>query len=246
MTGLLYEKEFSRKSFLRGGGALIVGFSLVGAGVGGKASAAAPTSAGYLPDQASVDSFLVVNGDNTVTVTFGSPDWGHGIYTGVSMMVAEELDVEMSQIHYLRPDTWVNGTGGGGGSSGLSSRALPVRAAAVAARSALLSMASTQLGVPVASLAVDKGVVSGGGKSVKYGDLMGGKLFKIAMNPATIQPGVAPAKPVTAYKVVGTSPPRVDLPDKVLGHYTYVHNIRLPGMLHARVVRPHGQGAVSS
>ncbi len=143
-------------------------------------------------------------------------------------------------------DTWVNGTGGGGGSSGLSSRALPVRAAAVAARSALLSMASTQLGVPVASLAVDKGVVSGGGKSVKYGDLMGGKLFKIAMNPATIQPGVAPAKPVTAYKVVGTSPPRVDLPDKVLGHYTYVHNIRLPGMLHARVVRPHGQGAVSS
>ena len=187
-----------------------------------------------------------MNGDNTVTVTFGSPDWGHGLYTGVSMIVAEELDMDMSQMHYLRPDTWVNGTGGGGGSNGFSSRALPVRAAAVAARTALLGLASTKLGVPVASLTVDKGIVSGGGKTVKYGDLMGGQLFKIAMNPATLQPGVAPAKPISSYKIIGTSQPRVDIPDKVMGRYTYVHNIRVPGMLHARVVRPHGQGGVTA
>jgi nicotinate dehydrogenase subunit B len=256
MTGLipengsnLHQKEFSRKSFVKGGGALIVGFSLAGSAVAGKAAGAAavaPTSAGYNPDQAQADTFLTVNGDNTVTVKFGSPDWGHGLYTGVSMLVAEELDVDMSQINYLRPDTWVNGTGGGGGSNGFSARALPVRAAAAAARQALLSMASTQLGVPAASLTVSKGVVSGGGKSVTYGALMNGQLFKIALNPATLQPGVAPAKPVSAYSLIGTSPPRIDIPAKVYGSYTYVHNIRVPKMVHARVVRPHGQGGVTS
>ena len=76
-------------------------------------------------------------------------------------------------------------------------------------------IASTQLGVPVATLTVDKGVVSGGGKTVKYGDLLGGKLFKLTMNPATLQAGVAPAKPVTNYKLVGTTSPRIDLPDKI-------------------------------
>src|SRR5450755_3913855 len=106
MTGLLHEKpisdrHFSRKSFVKGGGALIVAFSVAGAGVSGNASAAAaavaPTAAGYNPDQAQLDTFLSVNSDNTVNVKFGSPDWGHGLYTGVSMMVAEELDVDMSQ-----------------------------------------------------------------------------------------------------------------------------------------------------
>src|SRR5215831_5325770 len=170
MTGFLHEKEFSRRSFVKGGGALIVGLGVGGALLPGRASAAAkPTSAGYNPDQAQVDSFLTINADNTATVTFGSPDWGHGIYTGVIMMVAEELDMDMSQVSYARPDTWINGTGGGGGSNGWSSRALPVRAAAVAARQALLNMASSQLGVPVGGLSVSNGVVSGGGKSVKYG-----------------------------------------------------------------------------
>ncbi|HEX4519587.1 MAG TPA: molybdopterin cofactor-binding domain-containing protein [Gaiellaceae bacterium] len=246
MTGLLPEKEFSRKTLLKGG-ALIVGVSTVGFGVAGKASAAvAPSPAGYNPDQAQADTYLTVNSDNTVTVTFGSPDWGHGLYTGVLMMVGEELDLDLSQMNYARPDTWINGTGGGGGSNGFSSRALGVRAAAVAARQALFSMASTQLGVPVASLTTSKGVITGGGKSVKFGDLMGGKLFKIALNPATLQPGVAPAKPVSSYKLIGTAPGRVDIPAKVNATYTYVHNVRIPGMLHARVVRPHGQGGVTS
>jgi CO/xanthine dehydrogenase Mo-binding subunit len=246
MTALIHEKQFSRRSFVKGGGALIVGLGVGGGLLAGRSSAATPTSAGYNPDQTQVDTFLTINSDNTATVTFGSPDWGHGIYTGVIMMVAEELDMDMSQVSYARPDTWINGTGGGGGSNGWSSRALPVRAAAAAARQALMSMASSQLGVPAGSLSVSKGVVSGGGKTVKYGDLMGGKLFKLAMNPATLQPGVAPAKPVSQYKLVGTSPPRIDIPDKVNATYTYVHNIRVPGMLHARVVRPHGQGGVTS
>jgi CO/xanthine dehydrogenase Mo-binding subunit len=250
VTGFMHEKEFSRKSFIKGGGALIVGVSVAGAVSSGAGAATfvPPTSAGYNAglDQTQLDTFLRVNADNTVTVTFGSPDWGHGIWTGALQMVGEELDMDMSQLEFHRPDTWVNGTGGGGGSNGWSSRALGLRAAAVAARQAMLNMASTQLGVPVGSLTVKSGVVSGGGKTVKYGDLMGGKQFKIVLNPATLQPGVAPAKPVANYSLVGTSPPRIDIPAKVAASYTYVHNVRLPGMLHARVVRPHGQGGVTS
>ena len=66
------------------------------------------------------------------------------------------------------------------------------------------------------------------------------------MNPASLTIGQAPAKPVANYKLVGTTTPRIDIPDKVTGKYTYVHNLRVPGMLHARVVRPRGQGAVTS
>src|SRR5262245_57297935 len=210
MTEIL-KKEFSRKTFVKGGGALIVGFSLAGAAVAGKADSAAPTSAGYNPDQTQVDSFLTLNSDNTWTIKWGQPEWGHGATTGISMLVAEELDVGMDQVSYPAPDTWVNGNGGGGGSGGIVSRALPVRAAAVAARQTLLNMAASQLGVPAASLTVDKGVVTGGGKSVKYSDLLGGKLFKVAMNPASLQVGQSPARAVKDYKLIGTTPARIDL-----------------------------------
>src|SRR5581483_9859743 len=99
-------------------------------------------------------------------------------------------------------------------------------------RQTLLGMASTQLGVAAGSLTVDKGVISGGGKTVAYGDLMGGKQFKQVLNPTTLLPGVAPAKPVSSYSLVGTYTPRIDIPAKVNATYTYVHNVRLPGMLH--------------
>jgi CO/xanthine dehydrogenase Mo-binding subunit len=246
LNGDILSRELSRKTFVKGGGALIVGFSAAGAMVGASAKAAGPTSAGYNPDLTQVDSFLTLNADNTVTIKHGQPDWGHGIYTGIVMLVAEELDMDPAQVFYPTPDTWVNGTGGGGGSGGISTRAQPVRAAAVAARTKLLQLASANLGVPVSQLTVSKGVVSGGGKAVKYSDLLGGKVFSVTMNPTTLQVGVAPAKPVTDYKVVGGTIPRVDLPGKISGKYTYVQNIRIPGMLHARVVRPTGQGAVTS
>ena len=97
------------------------------------------------------------------------------------------------------------------------------------------------------------GVVSGGGKTVTYGQLIGDKLFNTAIpnmstpgnatTPVQAVAGAPGTKPVSSYTVVGTSPPRVDIPAKVTGSYTYVHNIKLPGMLHGRVVRPRGQGA---
>ena len=92
-------------------------------------------------------------------------------------------------------------------------------------------MASTQLGVPVASLTVSKGVVTGGGKSVKYSDLLGGKLFKVTMNPASLTVGQSPAKAVPSYKLVGTTTPRIDIAGQ--GH----------GQVHLRAQHPRSRDA---
>src|SRR6478609_904473 len=118
-----------------------------------------------------------------------------------------------------------------------------MRAAGAYAKQALLGLAATQLGVPVSGLSVSGGVVSGGGKTMTYGQLIGGKVFNVAMGSQTLNPAVAPAKNPNNYKLVTTSPARIDIPDKVTGTYTYLQNVRVPGMVHGRIVRPRGQGA---
>jgi CO/xanthine dehydrogenase Mo-binding subunit len=254
MTEIL-NKEFSRNSFLKGSGALVVGFSLAGATSAAAGAASAPTEAGYNPPLNRLDSWLRVNADNTINLLTSEGEVGQGISTGFMMVAAEELEVDLSQMIYgtsarnaagqavsSANDTYVVAqTGGIGGSNSMSRSGPRIRAAAVAARAELLKLASTQLGTPVASLTVSKGVVTGGGRSVTYGELLGGKLFNVTLTTTSLQPGVAPAKPVSQYKLVGTAAPRVDIPAKVRGETIYVHNIKLPGMLHGRLVRP-GQG----
>src|SRR5690242_9673597 len=262
MTGFMHEREFSRKTFLKGSGVAVVGASVVGAGLTGKASAARPALAGYNADPAQLDSWLVVNPDNTIILRQTKVETGNGITTGFLEVVAEELDHDMALMRYgpsqynaegamnTRVDTWdaVN-TGGEGGSNAMSGTGPQIRAVAAAARIALLNMASAQMGVPAASLTVSKGVVSGGGKQMTYGQIMGGKTFNATLAslkvPATLHPGVAPAKPIASYTTVTKRDmvTRIDIPAKVNGTYTYVHNIRVPGMLHGRVVFPRGQAA---
>ena len=104
-------------------------------------------------------------------------------------------------------------------------------------------MAATNLGVPVASLTVKNGVVSGGGKTVTYGQLVGGKLLNATIATDVAAAGRRHLEAGRQYKLVGTrQAPRIDIPGKVTGHYAYTHTIRLPGMLHGRWVRPRGQG----
>jgi CO/xanthine dehydrogenase Mo-binding subunit len=148
----------------------------------------------------------------------------------------------MAQVRHGGWDTnrLVN-SGGTGGSNAMQNTGPRVRAAAVSARNALLNLASKDFGVPVSSLSVKDGVVSGGGRTKTYGELVAGKLLNATLNPPTLNPGQAPAKAVANYKIVTTRVPRVELPAKVTGDHTYVHHIRLPGMLHGRVVRPRGQ-----
>jgi nicotinate dehydrogenase subunit B len=260
MTGLLHEKEFSRKTFLKGGGALIVGFSVLGSGLAGKAQGADNPFASNGPfDSSAIDSWITIHADNTASVMSGNMEMGQGSTTGLLMIAGEELDMEMSQLKFVNPDSNLTPQARATNSS-TSIRAMgpAVRAAAASARQTLLGLASVSLGVPVAGLSVASGVVSGGGKSVTYGQLLGGKLFNVTMpasynlnlttwnnNLATggLRNGAPGTKPVTQYKLVGTRTPRIDIPEKVLGTHTYVHNVRVPGMVHGRVVRPRGQGA---
>jgi nicotinate dehydrogenase subunit B len=191
------------------------------------------------------------------------------------MIAAEELDMDMSQMKFAYPDTAITlpqqqGTNTSFGTKGIGPQ---VRGAAAHAKQALLVLAAARLGVPVSSLSVSKGVVSGGGKSLTYGALLGEKLFNVSMplsgvysgsyhgsprpdgtptpSPPSIfapyfEPGDAPAKPASQYKLVGTQVPRFDIPDKVTGKFTYITDVRLPGMLHGRTVLPRGQGGYGS
>jgi CO/xanthine dehydrogenase Mo-binding subunit len=241
MTGLFHEKEFSRRAFVTRGGALIVALSVAGpvAAASAKSAAASqPTLGPYGPDVNQLDTWLAVNADNTVTLFTGVIPMGTGSLTGILQIAADELDVAFDAMRLVTPDTsrtpdqFVSS-----GSRAISQHGPPIRQAAAEARAYLLGLASQSLGVPVSGLTVADGVVSGGGKSVKYGDLLGGKLFSTGIT-GTVKP-----KDPSQYKLVGTSVPRIDIPAKATGSYTYVQNLRLPGMLHGRVVRPPSQGA---
>jgi CO/xanthine dehydrogenase Mo-binding subunit len=231
---------FSRRDLLKGGGALVVGFSMSGApALAARGDAAGP------PDAMAVDSWIAIHPDNTATIYFGKIEMGQGNTTGLLQIAGEELDLDMSQLKAVRIDTNITpNQGATSSSSSIHRGGPPLRAAAAEARQALLSRASEKLGVQVGSLAVSKGVVSiageVGGRSVKYGDLLGDKPFNVKMT------GTAPQKLPNRYTLVGTNVPRVDLPDKAAGKYVHMQHLRVPNMLHGRVVLPRGQRAFGS
>jgi nicotinate dehydrogenase subunit B len=257
MNGSVHENEFSRKAFMKGAGALVVGFSVSGSAFAAKPAVAATSpfasNAPYDPNQ--VDSWIAIDADNRASLKSGRVELGQGSSTGLLMLAAEELNMDMGQMVFVRNDTNVTpNTGETSASNSITLAGPAIRAAAATAHQALLGLASTKLGVPVASLSVKAGVVSGGGKRVTYGQLVGGKLFNVTM-PASYEmqdtsqfgatvglpAGAAPTKPVREYKLIGTSPPRIEIPAIVTGAYTYVQNVRLPRMLHGRRVLPRGQ-----
>jgi CO/xanthine dehydrogenase Mo-binding subunit len=257
----MLNKELSRKTFVKGGGALIVGWSLAGAVLAGRARAADSPYASNGVDQYSIDSWITIHADNTATIKSGGIKQGTGSDTGLLMIAGEELNMDMSQLEFVIADTNVTPDTGIHSASNTIKNAGPgVRAAAASAAQALLGLASTRLGLPVSQLSVSKGVVSGGGRSVTYGELVGGKLFNVRM-PASynmdrttifpgfiggIQPGQSPAKSPSEYKLVGTSPPRIEIPAIVTGTEVFIQHIRVPGMLHGRIVRPRGQSVYGS
>jgi nicotinate dehydrogenase subunit B len=227
-----------RRDFLKAGGALIVGFPLRNALLAQEPPARG-TVAGP-PDPKQVDTWLAIHADNTATVYIGFAELGQGNSTALLQVAAEELDMDMSQLKTVRLDTNVTPNQGGTYSSASIQRGGPqVRTAAAEARQALLQMASKKLGAPQNGLVVSKGIVSlaGTSRTVSYGELVGDRPFHLAFT------GSAPTKPAADYKVVATAVPRNDLPDKVSGKYVYMQHVRVPGMLHGRVVRPRGQGA---
>jgi len=236
-----------RRDFLKAGGALVIGFSSAGIFADALLAQGPPpqtfskprSGAAGPPDPKQIDTWLAIHADNTATVYIGYVELGQGSTTSLLQIAAEELDLDMRQVSTVRLDTDVTPNQGGTYSSSSIARGSPaIRTAAAEARAALLAMAAKRLDAPVESLSVSKGVVSSRhGNRVTYGELVGDRRFDLAFT------GKAPLKPVTDYKLVGARPVRNDIPDKVGGKYVYLQHVRLPGMLHGRVVRPRGQGA---
>jgi CO/xanthine dehydrogenase Mo-binding subunit len=253
MTEML-NKAFSRKTFLKGGGALVVGFSFGTAGLAGKAQAGAFP----IVDHGQLDSWLSIDTKGMVTVRSGRVDQGQGKQTSYAQIVADELDVRFDAVSVILGDTGVTpNQGKSTATNGISSGAPPLRNAAAQARGTLLALASTRLGVPVSQLTVTDGVISSAtnpSAKVTYGELIGGKRFNVTMtvtgptayNGQSVNVNVVPTYPLKdpkTYKIVGQSIPRVDIPAKVAGAYPYTQHITVPGMLHARMVMPPHVGA---
>jgi CO/xanthine dehydrogenase Mo-binding subunit len=249
----------ARREFLKtSAGALVIGFGgsrLPAVHAAAGAAAERGTISGP-PDPAEVDSFIAVHPDNTVTLYAGYVDLGQGGPTALTQIAAEELDLEFSQIRTVRNDTFVTTNGFTAASRTIGIGGSEVRAAAAEARRVLLTRASEKLNAPVQDLTVSKGVVSVKAdprRSVTYGALLGDQRFNHRYVPVTHDPrGIeisrknsanASPKPRTQYTIVGTRVPRVDMTDKVKGTYVYMQHVRVPGMLHGRVVWPRGQGA---
>jgi len=227
---------------LKSGGALVIGFSLREPLFGqSHLDTVARNAAPGPPDAKQIDTWLAIHADNTATIFIGFAELGQGNSTALLQVAAEELDLDMSQLKTVRLDTSITPNQGGTYSSASIQRGGPqVRTAAAEARFALLQLASKNLNVPIDRLMVAKGVVSvrdNPAPSVTYGALVGDKPFHLAFT------GSAPLKTPAEFKVVGTRVPRNDIPDKVSARYVYMQHMRVPGMLHGRVVRPRGQSA---
>jgi len=236
---------FPRREFLKAGGALVIGFSMRSflSGESLAAQAAAAIARGAIagpPDPKQVDTWLAIHSDNTATVYIGYVELGQGSTTSLLQIAAEELDLDITQVSTIRLDTNITPNQGGTYSSSSIARGSPaIRTAAAEARQALLGLASKKLNAPVEQLTVSRGIVSVKGAAsnvASYGELVGDKPFNLAFT------GTAPQKPVADYQLVGKSPVRNDIPEKVSGKYIYLQHVRLPGMVHGRVVRPRGQG----
>ncbi len=189
---------------------------------------------------------LAVWDDGSVSALNGHVDLGTGIQTALAQIVAEELDLELACVAMqLGHTASVPNQGATIASASIQIHAQPLRLAAAQARHWLLARAAEQLGVAADVLVMRQGVVRVQGapgerdaaRAVSIGALVAGQRTVLRLDADT------PVKPVTDYRVVGTPQPRVDIPAKLAGELSFVHDMRLPGMLHGRVVRPPYAGA---
>ncbi len=201
------------------------------------------------PDFRQLDSWIVIRQDNTATFYVGKTDCGQGTGTAFRQMMADELDIPYNKTSCImgRTDITVD-QGGSGGSDAIQTDGWPMRRVAAEARRVLLEMASERLGVPVDQLAVRAGVITmktDPSRRVTYGQLIGGKRFHVTLTGSDINAttGVAKVKPVGELEIVGQSPQRYDIPAKVDGSLKWAVDVKLPGMVHARNVKPPVAGA---
>ncbi|HKC33016.1 MAG TPA: molybdopterin cofactor-binding domain-containing protein, partial [Xanthobacteraceae bacterium] len=255
MTKIEKQTQFSRRAVLMAGGAVVVSVGLpIGLdtvlGIG--EAYAQGTKPPLTPDQLS--SFIAVNADGTVSAFFGKMDMGQGVFVAIGQMVAEELDVPFKAVKVIMGDTATSvNQGGASGSTGIQLGGKQMRVAAAEARRVLVEMAAQKLGLPADQLTVTDGVVHARGDATKkasYAELIGGRYFNVelAWNKETgntlYAPGKAVPKKPSEYKIVGQPIKREDVAPKVFCQEDFCTDVKVPGMVHGRVIRPAIAGAV--
>ncbi len=252
MTKMDKASTFSRRAMLQAGGALVVSVGMpigldtvLGINLAQAQGARPPVT----PDQLS--SYIAVNADGSVTAFFGKMDMGQGVFVAIGQIVAEELDVPFKSVKVLMGDTATSvNQGGASGSTGIQDGGKQMRVAAAEARRVLVDMAAEKLGVPAEKLAVTDGIVGDGTKKVSYGELIGGRYFNVQLDwnkqigNALYAPGKAQPKKPSEHKIVGQPIQREDIAPKVYCQQDFVTDVKVPGMVHARMIRPTVAGAV--
>lgn len=234
--------EPSRRDFLKTAGVMMIGFGF-GAATPGTAEAQSPLNPSGNIDNTQVDSWVAVGADGSITVFAGKAELGTGMKTMQIQIAAEELSVPVERITMVLCRSGVTPNQGltvGSNSAPTQFGNNGLRVAVDTARDALYQLASLWLGVPLDQLVLNDGVFSVSGdpvSTVSYGELVQGRRFNLPVNRSAV-----PNNPST-WKVLGKSVPRVDVPPKAKGTYQYVQKLRVPGMLHGRVVRPPALGA---
>ena len=224
----------SRRRFLKQSAGLTVGFSLVGVPLSFAQQAKPAPLPGSLQNNRMLNGWLRINPNGTVTMMTGKIELGQGITTALSQIVADELDISLNRIEVISGDTSLTPNEGvTSGSLSIQDSGTALRFASAEARDILMQAASAKLGAPAADLKVDDGtVVAPNGNRATYWDLTSEGLLK---REATAK---AKLKPVAQHRVIGQNIQRRDIPPKVTGGAVYVQDMRLPGMVYGRVVRP--------
>ncbi|HSQ02518.1 MAG TPA: molybdopterin cofactor-binding domain-containing protein [Burkholderiales bacterium] len=222
----------TRRSFLKSTGAIIVSFAWGMPGVMAQ-QAAQRRLPGSLQTNRALDAWLRINTDGTVTVYTGKAELGQGILTALAQIAADELDVGYEHVQMISADTSrTPNEGYTAGSQSVENSGTALRYACAEARDILLGLAEKKLGVPKTQLSVSDGTVSGGSSRVTYSELAQQVNLK---REATAQ--VKP-KAASLHSVIGKRVSRRDVPGKMTGKPSYVQDLRLPGMVFGRVVRP--------
>ncbi len=231
----------NRRNFLKSAGALIVGFRMAGVEPARAQFGSAPLAGAPPMDQ--VDSWIAIGADGQITAYSGKEEIGQGISTAQQQLVAEELSVPFERVKLIYCDTALTpdqAYTSGSQSHPANFNHANLALAAATAREALVKMAAQRLSVAPEQLIAKDGVISVRGdasKKVSYGQLVGGKKLSITLDHATKR------KPASEWTVLGKPIGRPDMAAMATGQFEYVHNVRLPGMLHGRVVRPPAVGA---
>jgi len=241
----------SRREFVKDTGGLLIGFSLAdGAVLPQVLAAAAESTQALSPNR--LEAWLHIDRDGSVHVFTGKAEIGMGVETGLTQIVAEELDVPFSRVVFVMGDTSTTADQGGvGGSTSIAMGSKPLRNVAATARALLVRLAAKNLGASPDELQVREGVVSvkaDPSRKISYADLAASgdldEALKLSGEGFALNvEGLGKPKDPSSYTVVGQPIPRVDIAPKILGKWQYVTDVRVPGMLHGRVIRPAGVGA---